>query len=88
MKKLKNFIRSFWFHIWAGFPKCTNQEILNRYNICIECDKFYKEKQQCLVCGCNLSTKKIFMNKLAWSDQECPIGKWNKITRKSQWKQK
>jgi hypothetical protein len=34
---------------------------------------------ECSVCGCNINTKKIFMNKLAWADQECPIGKWGKI---------
>lgn len=82
LKKLYNFTRSFWFHVWSGFPKCTNIEILDRHNICVRCDKFDEKKQQCLVCGCNLSTKRIFMNKLAWSDQECPIGKWHKISRK------
>jgi hypothetical protein len=28
-------------------------------------------------CGCNINNKKIFMNKLAWADQKCPLGKWN-----------
>ena len=36
------------------------------------------QNSQCLVCGCNLSRKKIFMNKLAWADQECPLSKWGK----------
>ena len=34
---------------------------------------------ECSICGCNINTKKKFMNKLAWADQECPIGKWKKI---------
>lgn len=28
-----------------------------------------------------LLVQKIFLNKLAWADQECPVGKWNKIER-------
>jgi hypothetical protein len=32
-----------------------------------------------MVCGCAISNKKIFLNKLAWADQECPIGKWKKL---------
>jgi hypothetical protein len=31
-----------------------------------------------MVCGCNVNTKKVFLNKLAWADQECPLGKWKK----------
>jgi hypothetical protein len=33
------------------------------------------------VCGCNLSSRKIFMNKLAWADQKCPLDKWVAINR-------
>jgi hypothetical protein len=35
-----------------------------------------------LVCGCNLNKKQIFMNKLAWADQECPVGKWGSLIKK------
>lgn len=62
-----------------GLPKTTQEEINHRYSICLSCDKF--SDQQCLECGCNINDKKIFFNKLAWSDQECPINKWHKITR-------
>jgi uncharacterized paraquat-inducible protein A len=79
--KLKTFIKSLTFHIYSGLPKSTVDEIRYRYNICINCDQFNKEKSICEVCGCNLSTKSKFLNKLAWADQECPIGKWPKIIR-------
>lgn len=79
--KLKTFIKSLTFHIYSGLPKSTINEIRYRYNICINCDQFNKNKSTCEVCGCNLSTKSKFLNKLAWADQECPIGKWPKITR-------
>ena len=77
--KLKIFLKSLIFHIYRGFPKSSKEQILYRYNICISCDKFDAKNSECNVCGCNISTKKIFMNKLAWADQECPIQKWLKI---------
>jgi hypothetical protein len=39
---------------------------------------YNKQDSTCLMCGCNLSKKKVFLNKLAWADQECPLGKWKK----------
>jgi hypothetical protein len=81
-QKFKTFIKSLFFHIYAGFPKSTKQEITDRYEICLVCDKYSHQYKQCLMCGCNINNKKIFMNKLAWADQECPLGKWSKINRK------
>lgn len=77
--KIRNFIKSLWFHIYSGFPKSTQEEINNRYKICIVCEKFNDKKQECGVCGCAISKKKIFMNKLAWADQECPLQKWTRV---------
>jgi uncharacterized paraquat-inducible protein A len=76
LSKLLRFIKALYFHIGYGLPKCTQQQIDKRYAICIECDFFDKRYSQCLQCGCNLSNKKKFLNKLAWSDQHCPINKW------------
>ena len=81
MVKIKTFLKSLFFHIYAGFPKSKQDEINYRYEICITCEMYHKELKQCLMCGCNISNKKIFMNKLAWADQECPLKKWNKIKR-------
>jgi len=79
--KLKVFLRSLFFHIYSGFPKSTKEEILYRFSICKLCTRYNAIKSECMECGCNLSEKKIFLNKLAWADQECPIGKWPKIKR-------
>ncbi len=79
--RLQIFIKSLWFHIYGGFPKSTQKEILDRYHVCETCEEFNANKEQCNVCGCYLSKKKKFLNKLAWADQECPIGKWPKIQR-------
>jgi hypothetical protein len=79
--KLKTFIKSLFFHILLGLPKTNQKEIQDRYSICLSCDKFNKIKSECGVCGCAISNRSMFLNKLAWADQECPIGKWPKITR-------
>lgn len=79
--KLNVFLRSLWFHVWSGFPKCTLEEIKSRHNICLLCDEYDKIKKVCNICGCNINSKKQFLNKLAWADQECPKYKWSKIQR-------
>lgn len=76
--KIKTFLKSLLFHVYAGFPKSTKEEIVYRYNICLCCEEFNKRKSECGVCGCNINTKRVFLNKLAWADQECPLGKWKK----------
>lgn len=77
--KVVNFIRSLFLHTYHGFPKANKKQIDNRYQICLSCDQYDKNNEQCLVCGCNINNKAIFMNKLAWADQECPLKKWTKI---------
>lgn len=77
--KLITFTKSLWWHLWLGFPKSSQEQINHRLSICKECDMYDQINSQCLVCGCNLSSKKIFLNKLAWADQECPLLKWKKI---------
>jgi hypothetical protein len=72
--KIITFFKALWWHIWRGSPKSTTLEINERYDICQHCEMF--ENDQCLVCGCNVNSKKIFMNKLAWADQKCPLDKW------------
>ena len=76
MYRVLIFLKSLWWHIWAGFPKSSNQEILDRFKICQDCEYLDKKQSVCLQCGCNVNTKKIFLNKLAWKDQKCPINKW------------
>jgi uncharacterized paraquat-inducible protein A len=80
--KIKVFLKSLLFHIWAGFPKSTQSEIYQRFSICKDCNEFNTIKKECNICGCNINTKKVFLNKLAWADQECPLGKWTKIGAK------
>lgn len=78
-KKLKNFAKSTVQHVAAGMPMCTEEEIMQRHNICLGCE-FFKD-DTCTRCGCPLIRTKQFVSKLAWADQECPVGKWGKIQR-------
>ena len=79
LRKIQTFLKSLFFHIYAGFPKCTQQQILERFQICSDgCDMYNSKDSTCMMCGCNVNGKKVFLNKLAWADQECPLGKWKK----------
>lgn len=74
--KIKNFVKALWFHIGYGLPKCSQEQINKRHLICLECDFYDLKNKECLQCGCNISNRRIFLNKLAWADQKCPIDKW------------
>lgn len=76
--RIKTFIKALLFHIGAGFPKSSQALIDYRLSICNQCDRLDKVNQECMECGCSISNKKIFFNKLAWADQECPMKKWLK----------
>lgn len=78
-RRIVTFAKSLWFHLYSGCPKSTKPQIQERYNICLSCPEFDKKFSQCTICGCSISNKKVFLNKLAWADQECPLEKWKKI---------
>lgn len=77
--RIKTFLKSLWFHIWLGFPKSSQQQINERFEICQVCEDFDRNNKECSICGCNVNNKKQFLNKLAWADQECPKGKWERL---------
>jgi uncharacterized paraquat-inducible protein A len=64
------------WHVYAGFPKSSQQLIDDRLAICKSCELFDTKNSQCLECGCTINNKKMFLNKLAWADQKCPMDKW------------
>jgi len=78
LSKIMRFLKSLVFHIGCGMPKSTQKEVDKRWFICVDCDFFETDNtdSKCLQCGCHLSRQKKFLNKLAWKDQKCPVGKW------------
>lgn len=79
--RITTFLKSLFFHVRSGLPKASKSEIYYRYDICRSCEEFDLVKSQCSECGCNINKKSQFLNKLAWADQECPLGKWSKINK-------
>lgn len=76
ISKISTFLKALFWHIYSGCPK-SSQELINaRYSMCQSCEYLDPINSECLQCGCNINSKKIFMNKLAWHDQKCPINKW------------
>ena len=74
--KVLTFFKSFIRHGYKGMPKADVFTINTRHDICFSCDSFDLKNSQCLECGCYISKKEEFLNKLAWEDQECPLDKW------------
>ena len=81
-KRLKNFTVSAIKHAVKGMPTCTQEQLAERMSICQMCRYFTNSR--CVKCGCACNNNKKFLNKLAWSDQECPIGKWGKIKKEKE----
>lgn len=76
VEKVKNFGKAVVNHAVKGFPTCSQEQIIKRHNICMSCE-FMKENT-CIKCGCPLTRNKVYISKLAWADEECPVGKWLK----------
>ena len=75
-ERLKNFAQSAVEHIKHGMKLCTDEQISKRLEICKQCE-FYKN-ETCSKCGCPLVRHRKYISKLAWAEQECPVGKWGK----------
>jgi hypothetical protein len=85
LKKLANFTRAALSHALAGAPTCSDEQIRERLTICRGCEHFIPDSDnpeigECSQCGCPASDRlPKFVSKLAWADQECPVGKWPKL---------
>ena len=63
-------------HVAAGCPMASQKTIDARFAVCNICPFFSGDRCQHISCGCNAKATREFLNKLAWADQKCPIGKW------------
>lgn len=77
--RLKTFLKSLFWHINNGLPKSSKQVLNYRFQICQSCSSYDALHHQCLECGCSINNKQIFLNKLAWADQKCPLNKWDSV---------
>jgi len=88
VQRLKNFSVAAISHVTAGHPTCTQEQVDERYAICRECPLFINHGNMKGICshsscGCNITNTLVFLNKLGWADQSCPIGKWGPIVQNS-----
>lgn len=86
-RRLTNFSLAAIKHVMAGMPTCTDEEINQRYAVCRGCKLFRPAKDNPDVghcrhkdCGCSVSQESKFVSKLAWRDQDCPLGKWPELS--------
>ena len=80
LARLDNFRNALAAHIAAGMPTCSQQQIDERFAICESCSLFNGSICRHASCGCNVGRQDKFLNKLAWADQSCPLGKWSALT--------
>jgi hypothetical protein len=53
--------------------RCSYATQKNRIELCKTCDRFNSVLRMCKECGCLMDAK-------TWmADQECPIGRWQKV---------
>lgn len=84
LQKVKNFTRAVTGHLANGNPTVTEEQLKKRLEICKTCVLFKPTGDgvggTCLhnSCGCSIKDTLEYMNKIAWADQECPVGKWGK----------
>jgi hypothetical protein len=76
--KIKNFTSSLYGHIKNNLELCPDKVIEERYQTCKACEFF--ENSTCSKCGCPLYRDRIYISKLAWANEQCPINKWQKFT--------
>ena len=88
-RKLLNFSLASIKHVAAGAPTCTQEQIDERIVVCYACPLYVPTKDNPEVghcshekCGCTVTREQKFISKLAWRDQECPLGKWPKLIGK------
>jgi hypothetical protein len=77
LEKLRNFATAAAGHVAAGMPMASDEEIIRRHDICLQCE--HLQNNACTQCGCPVARVRGYVSKLSWADQSCPAGKWGPI---------
>lgn len=75
IQKAINFASAVAHHVAAGLPRLSEDETAARLAVCQGCPQFHD--RTCALCGCNMRIK------ASWAEQDCPLGKWPKLERKT-----
>lgn len=79
--KVFNFAKAATKHVATGMKKTSEATRLVRLQLCESCEVYFdREKRVCKhrKCGCNVGGK--ILDKTAWAEQSCPIGRWGPET--------
>ena len=79
VRRIGNFTKAAIAHAVRGLPTADEATIDARLEICQTCPLFDGLVCRHAKCGCRINREKAFLNKLAWADQSCPLGKWPAI---------
>jgi len=77
-QRVANFAASAAKHVAAGMPRCTEEQIAERFAICQGCE--FLLNQACSKCGCPVVREARFVSKLSWANESCPVGKWGPVS--------
>lgn len=77
-QKAANFAKSAAKHLAAGMPRCTDEQVAERFAICQGCEHF--DGKACRQCGCSVVRERKFVSKLSWANESCPVGKWGPVS--------
>jgi hypothetical protein len=82
-RRIINFAKSAINHELAGRPIVSEEVLKSRLSICNLCpSNLFKRisptEGLCTheTCGCNITDHQTYLNKVAWADQQCPMGHW------------
>lgn len=78
IRQVSNFLPAVTNYVISG-RRCTQEEINSRFEICKTCPLFRNGVCSHRSCGCHIRDDNVFMNKLAWNTEQCPVGKWGVI---------
>lgn len=76
--QVKNYSKAVYKWVASGLESRTDEEVEKIFQeYCSTCEKYDKDKQVCLHCGCKIQTGGIAIsNKLKMASEHCPLGKW------------
>jgi hypothetical protein len=77
-QRVANFAASAAKHVAAGMPRCTDEQIAERFAICQGCE--FLSGGACSKCGCPVQRESRYISKLSWATESCPVGKWGPIS--------
>jgi hypothetical protein len=78
LERAGSFARSAVRHVAQGAPRCTDEQVAERFAICQQCEHY--TGSACRKCGCGVSGQRGLVSKLSWAGESCPAGKWGPVT--------